>query len=91
MRASLWAAAVIALGAPSLARMRRKKSPSQDWLLYRALAAMRKLPAARLTTWRVLADSLLASADIVVRASAQPRNESRRAAETRQIGADLGK
>src|SRR5215831_12849701 len=53
MRASLCAVAVIAAGAPSLARMRRKKSPSGDWLLNRAFAARRNASAARLFTCRV--------------------------------------
>src|SRR5262245_3341241 len=53
MRASLCAAAVIAAGAPNLARMRRKKSTSGDWLLNNAFAAMRNARAARLFTRRV--------------------------------------
>jgi hypothetical protein len=53
MRASLCAAAVIAFGTPSFARIRRKKSPSGDWLLNKALAAMRNATAARLFTRRV--------------------------------------
>src|SRR5947209_20447657 len=53
MRASLCAVAVIAAGAPSLARIRRKKSPSEDWLLSSAFAAMRNASAARLFTRRV--------------------------------------
>src|SRR5690349_17723087 len=59
MRASLCAAAVMAFGAPSLARMRRKKFPSQDLLLNRAWAAMRNANAARLVTLRVRTDSTL--------------------------------
>ena len=59
IRASLCAAAVMALGAPSLARIRRKKSPNQDWLLNKVLAAMRKAVARRFLTRRVRTGSTL--------------------------------
>ncbi len=42
IRASLCAVAVIALGAPSLARIRRKNPPRTDWLRERLCAASRK-------------------------------------------------
>src|SRR5580658_2931076 len=54
MRAILWAIAVIALGAPSLARRRRKQAPSADSLLNRELAARRNAFAMRLPFLAVL-------------------------------------
>jgi hypothetical protein len=53
MRASLCAAAVMALGAPSFARIRRKYWPSHDWLRKSACAAMRSALASRWLTERV--------------------------------------
>ena len=53
MRASLCAAAVIAFGAPSFARMRRKYWPSHDWLRKSACAARRSAWARRWLTGRV--------------------------------------
>src|SRR4030066_1520094 len=57
IRASLCAVAVIALGAPSLARIRRKKAPSTDGLRDRLWAARRKACATRCFTWRVWTES----------------------------------
>src|ERR1700721_53011 len=42
MTASLWAAAVVAFGAPSLDFNRRKNAPNPVWLRCNVLAAMRR-------------------------------------------------
>src|SRR5207247_9602139 len=47
-RASLWAVAVIAFGAPMRAFIRRKKAPRALWLWYKHAAASRRAVAARL-------------------------------------------
>ena len=49
MGAILWAVSVIACGVPTLARLRRKKSPSAERLRYRIWVDMRSACAARLT------------------------------------------
>src|SRR5664279_1801696 len=54
MRASLWAAAVMAFGLSIRAHMRLKYAPSADWLVRNAAAAIRKAWAARLATRLVL-------------------------------------
>src|SRR4030067_236355 len=57
IRASWCAVAVIAVGARSLARIRRKKAPSTDGLRDRLWAARRKACATRCFTWRVWTES----------------------------------
>ncbi len=53
-RASLWAAAVTALGLSMREHMRLKYAPSADWLVRNAAAASRKAWAARLAQRLVL-------------------------------------
>src|SRR5450631_1023345 len=53
-RASLWAVAVMALGAPSLAFIRRRKAPRALRELYRVVAAILSAKAARLATGLLL-------------------------------------
>src|SRR5574341_28690 len=57
IRASLWAVAVIAAGAPSFARIRRKKPPRTERLRQRLWAAIRSAWETRCFTWRVFTDS----------------------------------
>src|SRR3990167_2458602 len=54
MRASLWAAAVIAFGAPKRARIRRKKAPIAVFDRYKLAAANLKARATRLSLGLVL-------------------------------------
>src|ERR1700704_3426858 len=49
----------MAAGEPSLARRRRKKPPSAEWLRYKVVAAMRKALASRQRTLRVLEERIL--------------------------------
>ena len=53
MRASLWAVATIAFGAPCLARMRREQPPRALSLECKLWAASRKAVAARLVVFFV--------------------------------------
>src|SRR5262245_40759899 len=74
-RASRWAMAVMALGAPRRERRRRNLAPSALWLRSRPQAARRKAVEARFTTCRVPRFSTLPPADPIVRAQAEPGGE----------------
>ena len=75
IRASLCAVAVMASGAPSLARSRRQEAPSTDRRRERRCAAIRRASATRCVTCRVLTDKTLPPGDPVGGAEAEPGGE----------------
>ena len=76
MRASLWAVAVIAFGAPSRAFIRRKYSPRKLSLLCKLRAAIRKARAARFFVGRVLDERTLPP---LTRLSGESRSQEQKA------------
>ena len=76
MRASLWAAAVVAFGAPRRAFIRRKYSPKNVSLRWRLCAAIPKARAARFFVGRVLDERTLPP---LTRLSGQSRSHEAKA------------